>query len=154
MLHTATLGLNHKLIPSDYRGGEVTFLLNLQFTFFYPIHPSWLLNSFLKNISSQLLSRWKSAASPPFTRLTTRALRWLDPQFILLCDIEGVWSKLYPVRQYSISKVSLGRRRRRGRKSRDKEGRRGEGASHTKQEKPGEFRKLLAMTSLKYFLCP
>ena len=38
---------------------------------------------------------------------------------------------------YLFHKVSLGRRRRRGRKSRDKEGRRGEGGVHTKQEKPG-----------------
>ena len=48
------------------------------------------------------------------------------------------WVRVYGgTRSYLFAKVSLGRRRRRGRKSRDKEGRRGEGGMHAKQEKPG-----------------
>ena len=35
MLHTATLGLHHKLIPSDYRGGEVYFFLGIFISIFY-----------------------------------------------------------------------------------------------------------------------
>merc|ERR1712192_57508 len=80
MLYTATLGLNHKLIPSDYRGGEVK----------------------------------------------------------IRC-VASIYSAYY-----QGTEVSLGRRRRRGRKSRDKEGRRGEGPGHAKQEKPGSKEQLKA----------
>jgi len=80
MLHTATLGLHHKLIPSDYRGGEVK----------------------------------------------------------IRC-VASIYSAYY-----QGTEVSLGRRRRRGRKSREKEGRKGEGRVHTKQEKPGSKEQLKA----------
>ena len=43
MLHTATLGLHHKLIPSDYRGGEVYFFpwnlyIDLLYMFIYYLY--------------------------------------------------------------------------------------------------------------------
>ena len=74
MLHTATLGLHHKLISSDYRGGEVTSLFfRLKFTI--------LASKLFWKISFQ--NRWKSVVLLPSTLLTTRALRWLEQNFFL-----------------------------------------------------------------------